>query len=1130
VKHIRFASAIFALAAMALLVCGTAAAQGLFGAISGTVTDPTGAVLAGATVKVTNVNTGVVSTYTTNGAGLYNATSLNPGVYNVQAEAKGFRSAAANGISLEVNANPKVSLTLSVGESSQVIEVTSEAPILQTQQSDLGQTVTSRQLEQLPTFSGSGRNIYSLIPLAGGVSQQLGCDGCGDNGNLRINGDRPRNQDYVLDGATIEQPVFGGQALSPSVDSIQEFRVETNSMSAEYGKAGGGIITAVTKSGTNSFHGSAYEYNRNQNFDARNYFNRPPDRQNPYDYNEFGGSVGGPIIKNKLFFFTDYQGIRQHGSSSPQVANLPNSDFRTGNLRALCTAGFDASGTCLNAKGQVFFPGTKNAVPFNTIPSGQISPIAQKLLTVIPSGTTAGAVGTNQLTFSPPFNDSLNRFNPRVDYNLSQKDHIFGVLHREKGQGIAYDVIVGPAGEQISKTDDYATTLGWTHTVSPTVINDFRFGYMHRIGDRATYGQGFTSPSDFGLSGIPNCLSSVPGTAGGKKCGTPGVSISGYTGLSTGQTLYEPAGTLEFSDMITKLVGRHNLKIGAEFRHYAIDNYQPNGVVGSFSFTGAQTGSSLADFLFGVVSGNSQVQVQNAMVSTRAWADAFYVQDDFKMTSKLTLNLGMRYQIDYSFHETHNGLAFFNPYTAKWEQFGVNAPATSFDTWWKEFGPRVGFAWNPKSGFVVHGGYGITYPGTTGHGRAGDGQPGPNLLANTPIPAGTNWAALPTITSPDPKAITAPLPVNSNVSFASWAPRQQAPTYMQLWNLTLEQQLGRETVAQLAYVGSHGTHLPVNYAYNVCQQTPQSTAALKDAFSATTTPYCPAVAAALNAAGSNVYCCLTINPGWWGLSSSVYNSLQAKIDHRFSHGFSLLTNFTWSKLMDDSSSDWGGFWSLDVLGQDFYNRKAERSVSAGDVPLRLTVAPIVELPFGPGKAWLNQGIASEVLGGWRAAGIYTISDGTPFGVTDNAYGFCNGAGVLEDRPTMIGSPLPSGFKQGPTQWFNAAAFDFSGTCPAKGLVDLTGPFDVHKAFGNAPRYFSNLRNPGVNDFDFSLQKDFKLPLTEQTRLTFQADAFNVLNHAQFAEPVSDPLQPNFGVITRTAVNSRTLQLGLHLYF
>src|SRR5438067_2201902 len=531
---------------------------------------------------------------------------------------------------------------------------------------------------------------------------------------------------------------------------------------------------------------------------------------------------------------------------------------------------------------------------------------------------------------------------------------------------------------------------------------------MHRIGDRGTFGQGFTSPADFGIAGIPNCLSSVPGTSSGKKCGTPGTSITGFTKLDTGQTLYEPAGTLQFSDMATKLVGRHNFKAGAEFRHYAIDNYQPNGVVGQFNFTGAQTASGFADFLFGVVSGNTQVQVQNAMVSTRAWADALFVQDDFRITPKLTMNLGLRYQLEFSFHETHKGLAFFNPYTAAWEQFGVNAPSTPFDTSKKEFGPRIGFAWNPRGGLVVRGGYGITYPGSTGHGRAGDGQPGPNLLANTPIPAGTNWAALPTITSPDPKAITAPLPVNSNVSFSFWAPRSQYPPYMQLWNLTLEKQLGRETVAQVAYVGSHGTHLPINYAYNICQQTPQSTAQF--GFNATTSPYCPLAAQKVLAAGGSLFD-LVVNPGWWGLSSSVYNSLQAKLDHRFSHGFSLLANFTWSKLIDDSSSDWGGFWSLDALGQNFYNRRSERSISQGDVPLRFTLAPIVELPFGPGKRWLNQGAASSLLGGWRLSGVYTISSGYPFGITDNAYGFCNAAHVLEDRPNMIGNPLPSGFHQ-----------------------------------------------------------------------------------------------------------------------
>src|ERR1700751_3638215 len=233
--------------------------------------------------------------------------------------------------------------------------------------------------------------------------------------------------------------------------------------------------------------------------------------------------------------------------------------------------------------------------------------------------------------------------------------------------------------------------------------------------------------------------------------------------------------------------------------------------------------------------------------------------------------------------------------------------------------------------------------------------------------------------------------------------------------------------------------------------------------------------------------------------------MPAQVNHRFSHGFSLLANFTWSKLIDDSSSDWGGFWSLDALGQDFYNRKAERSVSAGDIPLRFTIAPIVELPFGLGKKWLNTGVVGNVLGGWRVSTIYTISAGSPFGITDNSYGFCNGAGVLQDRPMMISNPGSiSGSQRSPNLWFNNQAFDFSGTCPGSGLVDLTGPFDVTKAFGNAPRFFSNVRNPGVNNLDFSLQKDFKIPVGEQTKLVFSADFFNLPNHPQFAEPNADP--------------------------
>jgi hypothetical protein len=1109
--------------AMVGFCAAPAAAQALFGQISGTVTDASGAVLPGATVNVTNVGTNVTKTAVTNDAGVYNVTNLVPGAYRVEASLTGFKTAIVSSITLEVNANLKVDATLEVGATTENVTVMATAPLLQTEQTNLGQTVTQQQIEMLPT----ARNLFNLIPLAAGVSQQTTCDGCGNNGNLRINGDRPRNQDYILDGATMTAPVFGGQAFNPSVDSIQEFRIETNSMSAEYGKAGGGIIIAVTKSGTNAFRGSTYLYTRNEKLNARNYFENRAQPKNPFDQNEFGGTIGGPIVRDKLFFFTDYQGLRLEGSAPVTGVVVPNAAFRAGDLAALCTAGFDGSGTCANAAQQVRFPGTTTPVPFNRIPSGQISPIAQKYLDLWPtSGTPGRNPGASELSFTRPSENSINRVNSRVDYQLSPTNQIFGVFHRQWGRSLAYiGNIVGPASQQIGRSDDYAVTLGWSRTFTSNLLNNLRFGHMHRVGHRGNPGQGATSPSEFGIQGIPTCLSSVPDTGGGTKCGTPGVSVSGFGGFSTGGVLYEPASTLTVSDAVTTLMGRHSLKIGGEARRYEIDNYQPNGVASSFSFTGSRTGNAFADFLFGVIN-TGFVQVQNAMVSTRAWSYAAFVQDDFKISANLTLNLGLRWQYDQSFRELNDGLAFFNPFKAEWEQFGVNAPETTFDPSMKQFAPRVGLAWNAAPTIVVRAGYGLSYPSAVGHGRAGDGQPGPNILARTNFPGGTNWSSLPRVTNPDPAAIRAPIPVTGNVSFSFWAPREQTPPHYHLWNLTLEKQLDNVSVAQVAYVGNRGRNLPINYAYNICQQTREST---PRSGTATTSPYCPAAAAKVLAAGASIYD-LVVNPGYWGLSSSDYHALQAKYERRFSRGVSLLANFTWSKLMDDSSSDWGGFWSLDLLGQDFYDRKAERSVSAGDIPRRLTIASIVELPFGPGRRWLTDGVASHIVGGWRATGVYTLSSGSPFGVTDNSYSFCNVSHTLTSRPNMIGDPLPDGFNQTIAAWFDRNAFDFSGTCPAPGLLKPTGPGDPNKAFGNAPRYFSNIRNPGTNNFNFSVQKDFRIPGNGDRRFQFRADLFNALNHPQFAEPISDPLNANFGRITRTSVTNRVVQLGLHLFF
>ncbi len=1103
--------------ALACVALGTRAEaqQGVFGSLTGTVQDSSGAVLVGATVTVTNLATNVARTWTTNEAGLYSATGLLPGPHKVEASLDGFKTAVVESILLDVNASLKVDLTLEVGRAEELVNAIAQAPLLQAERTNLGQTATGQQIEQLPT----GRALFSLIPLAAGVSQQVACDGdCGNNGNLRINGDRPRTQDYLLDGTTINAPVFGGQSINPPIDVIQEFRIESNSMSAEYGRTGGGLLIAVTKSGTNQFRGSAYQYHRNEKLNARDFFEDRTQPKIPFDRNEFGGSFGGPLVTDRLFFFMGYQRVRADTSSPVVGVIVPNQTFRSGDLSVVCTAGFDAEGMCGDPSQQIRFPGSGTPVPFNRIPAGLISSISSAFLARVPtSGTPGPNPGTLELTDRDTEDTTLSQLNSRVDYHASSSDQVFGVLHANWGASENRRTNPIP-NSRTSHVGEYVFSAGWTRIFTSRTLNNFRVGYMQRKAHILPEG----SPTDFGIQGIPECLSSVPGLTG---CGNPSVSITGFSSLGGGSPFYEPANTLHLSDTFTSLLGRHSVKLGSEARRVAIDNYQ-HGPPGSFSFRGTETGHPFADFLFGVMN-NGSVNLQNAMVQTRAWSYSLFVQDDFKMTPTLTLNLGLRWQYDQSVREKNNALAFFNPFTAVWEQFGVNAPPTPFDPSKKQFAPRVGAAWSATPTLVIRGGYGITYPGWVGHGRAGDGEVSPNVLANTAFSRGTNWENLPPIRNPDPSAIAAPIPVAGTVSFVYWAPRKQAPPRFHLWNFTVEKQLGPNTAAQVGYVGSAGRHLPINAGYNICQQTPETTTQFGNA--ATTSPYCPLAAEKVLAGGGSLYD-LVVNPGFWGLSRSNYHSLQAKFERRFSKGMSLLANFTWSRLMDDSSSDWSRFWSLDVPGQDFYNRDAEYVISAGDIPLRVTVAPIVELPFGPGHRWLNRGVAGHVLGGWRAAAVYSVSSGSPFGITDTSNGYCNAAHTLTNRPNMIGDPVPAGFNQTVGRWFDTSAFDFSGTCPAENLVVTTFPGDPTKAFGNAPRYFSNIRNPGVNNVDLSLQKDFGLPGGDQRRLRIRADFFNLFNHPQFGEPVSDPTNANFGRVLRTSVNNRTVQLGLHLYF
>ncbi|PYV46334.1 MAG: hypothetical protein DMG92_18315, partial [Acidobacteria bacterium] len=462
--------------------------QQFYGTITGTVTDPSGAVVPNANVKVTNIDTNVTVALRTNSAGVYVANNLIVGTYRVEAEASGFKKSVADKIVLQVGATPKVDLALAVGQSAEVVDVTAaNTALLQTQQTDLGQTMDASTLANLPIEGGgvgaNGRSPY----------------------NVRVSGSRPRTDDNVLDGAAVTGVVFGGPAVTPSVEAIQEFRIEQNSMSAEYGKAGGLIVIQVSKSGTNHFHGSGYEYNRNENWDARDFFADPTLRKNPYNYNDFGGSIGGPIVKGKLFFFSDVERILNHGATVNHGVTVPDAAFRSGDLGALCTGNggsFDAAGNCTGGTGQqIVDPNTGNAIPFNNIANntcpGCAAPSAASanFLAFWPTGGTPVGIGTNVMTINPAYHNTDTLVNPRLDLNISQSDHVFGAFHYDYYNAFYNSTITGPAGVGIGRGRQYASTVGWTHTISTTMLNEFRFGVSHHLGDRMPSGVGFTSPT-----------------------------------------------------------------------------------------------------------------------------------------------------------------------------------------------------------------------------------------------------------------------------------------------------------------------------------------------------------------------------------------------------------------------------------------------------------------------------------------------------------------------------------------------------------------------------------------------------------------------------------------------------------
>ena len=1180
-----------------LLVCllapVTAVAQVDMGSISGVIRDPSGAAIPTAKVTLTNEATGITVSMNSGAEGQYTFSPIKIGRYSISASATGFRTVQQNNVTVDVQQNVELDISLPVGQATETVVVNTVTPLLQTLDASVGQVVQEAAINDLPL---NGRNFTFLAQLSAGVTQgQQDTRGLGASGSFAANGLRPAQNNYLLDGIDDNTNLVDflngtAYAVRPPVDAIQEFKVETNNYSAETGRSAGAVLNATLKSGSNAFHGSAWEFLRNDKLDAANYFET---RKGEFRQNQFGAALGGPIRRDKTFFFMDYEGTRIR-QAIPYVSTVPTALERSSgytNLSDLLSQGPPPASCMQNpgqsgcvadvlgrgyTLGQVFDPSTtrpagsgfiRDPFPGNIIPANRLDPNAIKLLNLFPAPTNSGLF--NNYVSNPVINNDTDQFDTRIDHNFSSKDSAFGRLSYVRNP----DIIPGPftgiadggafyAGDQF--TTSWNSALSETHTFSPTLINEFRLGYNHLRATRVQPNANTPGiPAQFGIQGIPQ---------GNSNGGLGSIYFTGLNYLGSSQYLpsIELSTTTQITDNLTKTIGRHTLKAGFEWQRLGSAILQPIAGRGTWSFSGLYTevpttnggNTGLAQMLLtpipgtvpgaaDYVGGADSVSASNiANTSQKHEYYAGYFQDDFKVTSKLTVNLGLRYEYFGQLIENygnqsnfipnfvgpaHNGHSAFlltqkrcnTPFSP---DFMTAAATDGIDivcssqpglgvSQKKNFAPRVGFAYQFTPKFVARGGYGIFYGGfensvvgtyfdfpfqySLGYGYQ---------VPNAPITfSNGSIATLETGITGIPLTPAAVEP--GGVSFTGEDYHMPTP-YTQGYNLTLQYELSANNTVQLGYVGNNVHHMGTYVNPNTPQEIlPPGLSPL--AYS----PY----------PDFSSYMTYSTFSG-----NSHYNSLQANYERRMGHGLSVLGNFTWSSCMNDAT-DVLNPTALFIYRAPFLpgvGIHGDFSRCDFDINKVVHLSGTYELPFGHGREFLgnSSGVLNAIAGGWDTNWIVTLQDGQP-GTVPCSIATTSGFGCYALR--VPGVDLYAG-KHNQDQWMNPAAF---ATPPVATTIGQTD----YSPLGGGPAQF---RGPGFHRLDFSLFKQFQL--NERFRMEFRSEIFNLTNTPNFSNPGFSlngvPAAPgaldynnptNFGKInsTRDGQNDqREIQFALKLYF
>ena len=1078
-----------------MYLAGLSNAQSVRGTILGTVTDATGAVVRGAKVTATQTATGLTRTEMTNDAGEYAIPQLPVGNYTVAVEEAGFKKTDKTGIELRVDDRLRIDIALAVGQVTDTVAVEATAPVINTDSSTLGNVVDNKKVTELPL---NGRNFLQLNLLVPGVNQGVkGSQNQTQGGSISVNGAREQANNFLLDGMDNNDLAINQYAVAISTEAIQEFKVQTSTYSAEFGRSPGAQINVATKAGTNEIHGVLYEYLRNNDLDAKNFFDRPGPIPG-YKRNQFGTSVGGPIKKNKTFYFGNYEGARVRQGIT-KVATEPTVAMKNGNFSALPTIIYDP--TSLHSVNGVL---TRNPFPGNIIPAALISPTGRNVLSLFPDPNTPGTSAANGLyTSSPTKTDDFDQFTVRVDHRFSDSHNLFGRYSFSKENrfdtfdsfcagsnnvpGFGCNTLNG--GQQV--------VLDYIWLISANKVNEARTSFTRVRGGIFQQNERNDVATKLGILGTGR---------NPEDFGVPVITATGYDRIGEATNLPQDRhdNTFEWADSLSWTTGRHSMKFGTEIRHFQENFLFDSSARGTLNFTPfytAQvattaagvvnavggTGNAIADLLLGDVN-TASVSRSFAGISAstvaglRQTSSSFFAQDDFRVLPNLTLNVGLRWEYNAPTTDKYNHLATFDPTfpnSTPLPDLRISTTQTPniYNASKKEFSPRIGFAYTPFGPkTVIRGGYGLfwdvkllnvilnsalTAPFLTGYTFSQSTNGTPNISLSNPYGGTSGGPAIPS---------------------ASWVENPFRDGYVQQWNFNVQHELASSMGMTVGYVGSKGTHLDRAYDVNEPAPTASFTQALRRYPS---------------------YSSISVrSPS----ASSVYHALQASLEKRFSHGLSFLAGYTWSKSIDDAS-----LWNGSVV--DPTNFHLERGLSTFDARNRFVTSYTYDLPYGEGRQFGSSApkVVNLLLGGWQTNGIVTVQSGNPL---DPSTGLQLSGTQTGTRPDV--SCNPNDFHHDPAQWFNTACFsdNFIGRYGTAGRNIIIG----------AP----------TRSFDVALLKRF--PLGKDTRyLQFRSEFFNVFNHPNFDNPNVTETSSTFGKITSAGVqdtraSSRQIQFALRLVF